>query len=186
MKRLSDREKAELQVEIGQERTKRAYRIDEKPSVSLGRVMGEFLVGGVGGYAGLGMVSILWFLLSLVASRHLGEWAEIPLAVCQLVVVAVTYSLGSAIGVYLVGNIGDRTASFVATWVGSFAGGIVGIGIYVWDSMPPSVVALYLSRYLSSRYWPIVILSLLAAPTGAIIGFNLTRRYKSLRKLEKG
>lgn len=186
MKRLSDKEKARLKVEIRQERAKRTYGIDEKPPVSLGRIMGGFLVGGAGGYVGLGMLSILWFLLSLVAFRHLGEWAEIPVAVCQLVVVAVTYSLGSAIGVYLVGNIGDRTASFVATWVGSLAGGVVGIGIYTWDSVPPSVVALYLSRYLFSRYWYIVIPNFLAAPTGAIIGFNLTRRYKPPRKLEKG
>lgn len=161
MKGMSDGEKAELQAEIEQERTKRNHRIDEKPPVSLARIIGEFLAGVAGGFAGLGVVLILWFSFSFVAFRHLGEWAEIPVFICMLLVAAVTHSLGSAIGVHLVGNIGNETGSFAATWGYGFLGGIAGIGILC-----------ALGR-LS------VVPEFLGAPVGAIIGFNLTRSYKS-------
>jgi hypothetical protein len=150
-----------LIVKTERERTKRTHRIGEKPPVSLARIIGEFLAGGAGGLTALGVVWILWFLLSSVAFRHLGEWAEIPVFICLLVVVAVTHSLGSAIGVYLVGNIGNETGSFAATWGYGFLGGIAGIGI------------LCASGRLS------VVPELLGTSIGAIIGFNLTRRYKS-------
>lgn len=153
-----------LRTNLKEERldSKDGARTDkEKPPVSLARIIGELLAGGAGGLTALGVVWILWFLLSSVAFRHLGEWAEIPLFICLLLVAAVTHSLGSAIGVHLVGNIGNETGSFAATWGYSFLGSIAGIAILC-----------ALGRFSVGPEF-------LGASIGAIIGFNLTRRYKS-------
>ncbi len=71
--------------------------------------------------------------------------------------------LGSSIGVYLVGNIGNETGDFLATLGGGILGGLAGIFIFtaiIKDLDNGAVV-------------------LVGPPIGATIGFNLTRRYKS-------
>ncbi len=68
-------------------------------------------------------------------------------------------SIGSALGVYIVGNIGDETGSIGAT----FRGSILGMGL-AWAAI--------LLRT------PLAYISVAAPPILACIGFNNTRRYK--------
>ena len=76
------------------------------------------------------------------------------------IAVTTAYSLGSAIGVYIVGNIGDKTGSFIATLGGSMLGGLAGFAAAY--AVPFGVLLLPLGP-----------------PIGATIGFNKTLRYKS-------
>lgn len=73
----------------------------------------------------------------------------------------IAYPIGSAIGVYLVGNIGDETGSFGATLRGSIIGGALGLLAFGVGVLP-------------------------GAPIGATIGFNSSRRYKTPRTSETG
>ncbi|MBM3242650.1 hypothetical protein FJZ31_40840 [Candidatus Poribacteria bacterium] len=75
--------------------------------------------------------------------------------------VATGISLGSSIGVYIVGNIGDETGSFLATLGGSMLGEVVGFAATYTTGAPGLLVMLF------------------GPPIGATIGFNKTRRYKS-------
>ena len=75
-----------------------------------------------------------------------------------LIVGAIGCMLGTAIGVYIVGSWGNETGSFLATLGGSIIGGVVWIAI---------------GREVSA------VMTIPASTIGAIIGFNLTRRYKS-------
>jgi hypothetical protein len=78
-----------------------------------------------------------------------------------LIGLTIGHTLGSAIGVYLVGNIGNETGSFLATLGGSILGGGLGLTFV----------------FLSGELLPFPLL--VCPPIGATIGFNLTRRYKS-------
>ena len=127
-----------------------------KPPLSVGRIVGEILAGGVGGV----VVGFVGLVVGINYAMH-----YLPMGKCNPVVdyaIRIGSVLGSTIGVYVVGNIGNGTGSFLATLGGSILGGLVG-----WS-------ALVLGQ-------PLVGLSalVLGQPIGATLGFNLTRKYKS-------
>lgn len=115
----------------------------EVPPLEIERIFGEILVGaalGAGGGCSLG------FLCTISG----GMWGCIvPIFVSALI--------GSSLGIYLIGSIGNQTGSYWATLGGSVLG-MVG-GLLLNDD----------SIYVS---WVGIVV-------GGVIGFNLTRRYKS-------
>ena len=137
----------------------------EKPPLSGVRIGYEFLGGVAGEYVGVQIYNVGGRIYRKYGDSNLSSSGWVLLARLALLVTGVTF--GSSIGVYLVGDTDDETGSFWATWGGSILGIVSGIGLY----------GLLEDRLADARV-PNLILG--SVPTiGAIIGFNLTRRYKS-------
>ncbi|MBI1927859.1 HEAT repeat domain-containing protein [Candidatus Poribacteria bacterium] len=131
-----------------------------RPPLSLGRIAGEIAVGAGGG------------LIGLLAGARIGQSSGYGIGIA-IVGTITGFTLGCSLGVYLVGNIGNETGSFLATWGGSILGGVpayfgvvIGYGAVAGDGDVPD-------------WAPLVGLGMLSQSTGATIGFNLTRRYES-------
>ena len=123
-------------------------QMGEKPPLSVVRIAGEISAGSVLG------LSI--FIPIAYAIEFDGEWDDKlagPLFAW--------WTFGNAIGVYLVGNIGDETGQFKASFGGSILGLVVG--------------SVFLAVDEGLGYHTMVF----CTPIGAVIGFNMTRRYKS-------
>ncbi len=131
-----------------------------KPPTNSGKIIREIFFGiGAGTLVGIGGSFIGASIMDSENHEGFGE------SVGAFVGFAIVYPIGSAIGVYSFGNIGNETGSFAITLGGSIIGVAVGIG------------ALY------ANYWHI---AALCPPIGATIGFNATRRYKNLPPPETG
>jgi hypothetical protein len=132
----------------------------ERPPLSSMRIAEEVLGGTLAGT--LGGVAALAAAMAIDAPRD-----------TFLIVSTGAWAIGSGGAVYLFGNMGDQTGSFSATMLGSAAG----VGIVVAFSW----VSAYLGNDLydtNPDLWVVAALvSILLPPTGATIGFNLTRRY---------
>ena len=134
----------------------------EKPLLSKKRIFREILAGGglgvagglAGGLAGLG----IGYLLRPDEEEYIGPIVGFFLGA------SIGYPIGSALGVYLIGDNADETGSFVATLCGSLLG----------TSLTCAAILL---RILPS---PLSYMFFFAVPPiCACIGFNMTRRYKS-------
>lgn len=134
-----------------------------KPPLSKGRITGEFFAGVAGGTA----VAVMpCYLLIKLFPREPGtgpagvpgNLPEILAALC----LPVGYAIGSAAGVYLVGNTGNETGSFLKPLV---AASLVVIG---------GLTATFLSGQV--EFIPVI---LVGAPAVAVGVFNSTRRYKT-------
>jgi len=138
----------------------------EKPPLSNGRIAREILVGGVGALA---VTIISHPLLESFDDPRPGYEVKRPfLALSTFLLVTAGSTLGSACGVYIVGNIGNETGSFRATLGGS----AIGAGaFFVWLATG--------HPWSPSLDLRALIACILAPPIGATIGFNLTRRYDS-------
>ncbi len=135
--------------------------VEAKPPLSEIRITGEILAGGVGGILiGVGgcLIGAEYEKYKYGEGEYRGLWSA-------LFVAPIGYTLGNAIGVYLVGNIGDETGSFLATLGGS----ILGLGVGV-------VLALSADSFNERAAFPTFVAS---SSICATIGFNLTRRYNS-------
>jgi len=134
---------------------------EAKPPLSEVRIAGELLAGGVGGILG----GVGGCLISIIGAEEDSEYSGLHTA---FYLAPTGYTLGNAIGVYLVGNIGNETGSFLATLGGS----ILGLGV--------GIVVCVLSDDFFSDQEPAAFSTLVASPSiCATIGFNLTRRYNS-------
>ena len=152
-----------------------------KPPRSLGRIACEILAGAVTG----AVTASAFAYLSLYVVGYGTEIAGLGkgcmdglliVAILGMIMVFVAvpfYIVGCTVGVYLVGRIGNQTGSFLATLGGVFLG-------------LPVMVLLVFYIFMAEQYsmtlgiqkiilWPLVFL---AAPIGAALCFNLTRRYK--------
>lgn len=134
-----------------------------KPPLSSKRIAGEFLAGGIGG---IGAAVIPAYLLIKLFPREPGTGpAGGPGTLPEMLAVLclpVGYAIGSAAGVYLVGNTGNETGSFKFTLVGT---SLVVIG---------GLAAAFLSE--QGEFIPVI---LVGAPAVAVGVFNSTRRYKT-------
>lgn len=137
-----------------------------KPPVSLVRIACEILAGMATGFAAAVPVTY-----AVGASIPEGCFGGIIALAYMSFSAPPVYGLGSSLGVYLVGSRGGQTGSFLLTLGCAFLGGLV-------------MLPMFLFAYLESDMfvgvekiglWAIV---LLAAPIMAMLGFNLTRRYK--------
>jgi hypothetical protein len=120
-----------------------------KPPVSVGRFFAEFSAG-VGG--GLGMI--------IMASAIYESDGWFPSTEGVLLILSAQV-LGSALGVYLAGNLGKQRGSFGSALAGSLLGEAV------------SVVILVLTKGEGSG------ILYIGAPLGATLMFNSRRRYKA-------
>jgi len=97
----------------------KAPKVD-RPPLSGARVIGEVIAGGIMGW-GLGL-----------GGGAVGSAIEGNCYFCftgVLIGFAIAYPVGTALGVYTVGNIGDETGSFWAAWGGCLIGGVLGFGL---------------------------------------------------------
>jgi hypothetical protein len=137
----------------------------KKSSLNISRIAGEFLAGIAGGII-IGFIPAYLFLYHYPTGGQ--SDGNLGLVLPALMYLPVGYSLGSAIGVYLVGNIGKETGSFKYTLGGSSLIGLVALGItIILSSMCPGIF------FISS------IVSMLVLVIAPVFMFNLTRKYKS-------
>ncbi|UCG59750.1 MAG: hypothetical protein JSU70_09570 [Phycisphaerales bacterium] len=144
----------------------------QKPPRSLARIACEILTGAATAaalaYISLGVVGYGAKIAGL------GEGCMDGLAVLGMMAMVVppVYVLGCAIGVYFVGRIGSQTGSFWVTLGGVFLGVPIAalLLFYMWAA--EEYTTLGIEKII---IWPLVFL---APPSGATLGFNLTRRYK--------
>jgi hypothetical protein len=113
------------------------------------QLAGEFAAGVGGGFAG---GAATFYIGSLFVSGDLSETDVYGLA---LPAIFIGYPLGSAVGVYLVGSLGEGSGSFKTTAAGAIGGGIVG-SLFGLLGFPPAYIV--------------------SPPLGAMIGFNKSRR----------
>lgn len=155
----------------------------EKPPSHNGRIVGELLAGGTGGVAVVIAGMQLGALIgSVVGDRDKGAYIG-------FIIGSIGYPLGNAMGVYLVGNLGNETGSFSATLKGSILGTLVGALVggagCLFATADSEVDPIFITIYTTSELMPIALVGggLVGAPIGASIGatlkFNKTRRYKS-------
>lgn len=148
----------------------RAQRAEE-PRLNAGRVLGETVVGA---YAGIGGFVVGRFVAQevteLLGVRHdktrngLG-WAGGILG----------GGLATAGAVYAIGNLGDQTGDFDATYLGTGAGFVAAVGIARLllgpDGRPPQ-------NSSTAMRWAMANVIALLPAIGGTIGFNSTRRFK--------
>lgn len=126
----------------------------DKPPLRGGRIAGEILAGGALGFAlgfGGGLLGAV-----IVGGDEIEEWGW-----GLIIGGSLGASIGSALGVYVVGSIGNETGSIGATFLGSVLG--VGLG---WASL------------LGGEESTLTYMSFAIPPILACVGFNMTRRYK--------
>jgi uncharacterized protein YqgC (DUF456 family) len=131
------------------------YKLDTKPPLDSARVIGEFLAGIAGG-AALG---------------YLGYWATYQkqsgwgpnLSGAPALIVGVT--LGTSIGVWAIGSIGNQTGSIGGAMIGTLLGIACSLPLYIGGGDDgPMATAIF-------------------AEIGAVALFNGTRRYKAGRSM---
>lgn len=142
----------------------------QKPPLSPGRIIHQILsgifVGVLGGYAGI-------FAGHAVAeSLRAGCGGLGVVFLCMFI----GYALTSPIGVYLAGSIGKQTGSFWATWAPcNLLAGLWVAAAYGCEALDIRILNLVLQNIIG-----LVLFAPLIFP---VIGFNLTRRYKSASPL---
>jgi len=132
----------------------------EKPPLRIERIGGEILAGG-----GLGIVGALGLGAAGVGIGALlgGDDGEGAIIVGMAIGGGLGYSIGSALGVYLVGDTANETGSLIAT----FLGGLLGTGLS------------FVASVTIGDEVPDVIYFIPVPPIIACIAFNMTRRYTS-------
>lgn len=137
----------------------------EKPPLSGRRIAEEIIVGCAGGFA----VGVPCALAGGAVGASMTYDPDYPdswfpslgMIFGAAIGFGISYPLGSATGVYLVGTRGNVTGSFLATWVGTIVG--------LLCVLPAAMIDYDLAG----------IAFLAGPPIGATIGFNLTRRYET-------
>lgn len=129
-----------------------------KPPLNTGKVAGELLAGCVlGAAAGIGGGYLGASILD--TGGMFGDIAGAGLGVM------VAYPLGCALGVYLVGNLGNETGSFGSALGWAYGGMLVGaIGGGLLSSLSPTVASVAI---------------FVTPPLFATLAFNKSRRYKN-------
>lgn len=153
-------------VEVKAE-TEKGLIYAEPDPVQPGKIAGEIMVGGVaatlGGILGAG----LGYAVTYNGNRN--EWFNTSGAPGAVVGYAIASNLGCALGVYLIGNSGNEKGSFSATLGGSITGSLVGGGL---------VFLLYKANHGKGSSAPYFFVAAVAQTTGAVIGFNSSRKKK--------
>ncbi len=141
-----------------------------KPPLNGWRIVAEILPGGVVGFVGV-VIAIMPTGLAAMAQ------APSPTArIWGIIVGSVIAILGSSFGVYLGGNIGRETGSFLAALTISILVGGLAYGAFF--------LTFEMTKFgFTEATRMVVVLAAVTGPSiGATIGFNLTRRYKSPRR----
>jgi hypothetical protein len=140
----------------------------QKPPLSVARIACEILAGTVIGF--IITLPVVYVLVARSAGDCFGIGKLIGAATGFLIVPPL-YTFAVVVGVYLVGNRGYQTGSFLATLVGGLLGVPVTALLYIDIDMVGDMM-LGIAKIV---LWTLVFL---AVPIIATICFNLTRRYK--------
>lgn len=131
------------------------------------KIAGEVFAGG-GAALLLGVLGAgLGYTITYNGNR--GEWFNTSGVPGAVVGYAIASNIGSALGVYLIGNSGNEKGSFSATLGGSITGSLVGGGL---------VFLLYKANHNEGSSAPYFFIAAVAQTTGAVIGFNHSRKKK--------
>jgi len=141
-----------------------------KPPRSVIRIAGEILAGAAAGFAVAVPAAYV-----IVAGVDNGWVAGFEALVKMILVLPPVYVLGSAVGVYLVGNIGKQTGSFLLTLGCGLLGGLVMLVMLRVLSVLSGVLIVGVERIV---LWTLGVLILLIPPIIATLGFNSSRRFK--------
>ena len=139
----------------------------EPDPVQPGKIAGEVFVGGGAGLL-LGVLGAgLGYAVTYNGNR--AEWFNTSGVPGAVVGYAIASNIGCALGVYLIGNSGNEKGSFSATLGGSITGSVVGGGL---------VFLLYKANHGEGSPAPYYFIAAVAQTTGAVIGFNHSRKKK--------
>jgi hypothetical protein len=150
-------------------KTEKSFIYAEPDPVNPGKIAGEIMGGGVaatlGGILGAG----LGYAVTYNGNRS--EWFNTSGVPGAVIGYAIASNIGCALGVYLIGNSGNEKGSFSNTLGGSITGSLVGGGL---------VYLLYKGNHGESQGSPTLYYFIAAAAqtTGAVIGFNHSRKKK--------
>lgn len=157
----------------------------DRPPLTFKRVAVQLIAGGVGTGAGYGIAALLTIAimeLLLGPSAGLEAWSIVVgvFSVIGLPLLLGLPTVGGAAGVYLVSNRGVQTGSFRWALAGSILQQVVIFiaAILLMRLIPYLNPSGTIPRYLLSAV-EILGRSLFIVPAGAVIGFNLTRRYST-------
>jgi hypothetical protein len=136
---------------------------EEKPPLRSERIVGEI---GVGTGCGILAGGIGFAIGAAITPAGEGQFGDLEKLAGGGIGFLIGYPLGNSIGVYLVGNSGNETGSFGTTLLGSMAGMVAAmLPIIIFQDDLPGWVGLP---------------ALFGFPiAGGVIGFNMTRSYKS-------
>ena len=157
-----------IKKQAEQERIKKNFIYQKPGPANSLKVSGEFLLGGAGailagvagGLAGYGMAHD-----ESEGDLMFDESGGYGIIIGYLI----TSNLGCALGVYLIGNIGDDKGSFVSALGGSAAGTLAGMGL--------SYLLLKSTEH-NEMTVPVFAAFTAAQATGATLVFNLSRKKK--------
>jgi len=136
---------------------------EEKPPLRGGRIAGEI---GAGAGCGILAGSVGFLIGAAITPAGEGQFGELKKVGGGGIGFFIGYPLGNSIGVYLVGNRGNETGSFGTTLLGSMAGMVAALlPIIIFQDDYPGWIGL-------PAFFGLPI-------AGGIIGFNMTRSYKS-------
>jgi len=142
-----------------------------QPPLNFWRLSGEFLAGYVIGTAGLMGGGFLGAEVFSFALRRVGpEEAAVGAILGYFLVGGGSLAFGVPLAVWLIGNIGNETGDYWAAWMGGPVCGLVSlVGILLLQNYPEAmkVVNPYVVEGVIGGY-----------SLGAVIGFQLSRRYK--------
>ncbi len=141
-------------------------QVHQKPPLSAKKIACEILAGSA-----LSVVTLLVVYVTGVIVVDKGCFAVFGFLAMFVFIFPPLNGVGSAVGVYLVGNRGNETGPFLATSGLGFLGALV-MALLVFFLFAAGDVMSVLEKTV---LWAIV---LLTAPIMATLGFNLTRRYK--------
>ena len=152
-------------------------QLHQKPHLSIGRIAGEILVGTVMGFTIAVPVAyaVAYVMLYMIygappKDKNLGVEGFLVLGAMALSFLML-YGPATVVGVYLLGNRGNQTGSFLATAGGLFLAVPFIALLFLYKDM---------AEYKALGMAKIILWSLmfLAAPIMETLCFNLTRRYK--------
>ncbi len=142
-----------------------------KPRIAPARVLGQVVVGGYSGIAG--------FVIGRFAAENISSVVGIENETAMRRIGFAGGVIGGGLAtagvVYGIGNMGDQTGDFDATYLGTGVGFVAALGIARMMLGPEGRPREGMST--SARWATANIVALLPA-IGATIGFNSTRRFK--------
>jgi hypothetical protein len=155
----------------------------QKPPLSVGIIAGEIFAGTATSTVSAALAYLFFSVVGygvkiagLGEEGCMGNFVLWVIAAFMFMFVPPLYVLGCAIGVYLVGRIGNQTGSLLASLGGTLIGVFI-MGILYFYVKEAEDMMLTIEKII---IWPLVFL---AAPSMAALGFNLTRRYKDRKNI---
>lgn len=147
--------------------TEKSFIYAKPDPVQSGKIAGEVFAGGGAALLFGALGAGLGYTITYNGNRD--QWINTSGVPGAVVGYAITSNLGCALGVYLIGNSGNEKGSFGAALGGSITGSLVGGGL---------VLLLYKANHNEGSPALYYFLAAAAQTTGAVIGFNHSRKKK--------